>query len=276
MVTKPTQTAGIAISNCRVIGNGQIAIQFINSTAAAVTPVAENYAIACLNDIPAVSNVINMGVVATGIALIGANTSAEQGIAANGVLATDVMIGVSKPVLDAGAGVANARVSAANLLGISLGNYTAGNITPAATEIWGVSVFRQNPEPPVKIFRPILSPASVAANTTAEQVFAVAGIPAGSTITVNKPAVQVGLGISGFRVTGAGTIGITFENVTAAAITPTALEQYKVACFMAVGVSGGVPGSWVALSVPQTNQRVYEQALDLQATLVNEGIANGA
>lgn len=74
-----------------------------------------------------------------------------------------------------------------------------------------------------------LSPALVAANTTAEQTFTVPGIKVGDAVVeVNKPTSQAGLGIVGVRVSAANTIGITFGNNTAAGITPTASETYQV------------------------------------------------
>lgn len=72
-----------------------------------------------------------------------------------------------------------------------------------------------------------LSPAIVAANTTAEQSFAVTGLLANDMVFVNKPTAQAGLGIVGTRVT-AGALLITFSNNTAAGITPTAGEVYRV------------------------------------------------
>lgn len=73
-----------------------------------------------------------------------------------------------------------------------------------------------------------ISPAQVAANTTAEQTFTVTGLTTQDIVNVNKPTAQAGLGIAGFRVTAANTLGITFVNATAAPITPTASETYKV------------------------------------------------
>lgn len=73
-----------------------------------------------------------------------------------------------------------------------------------------------------------LSPAAVAANTTAEQIFAVAGVAVGQAVFVNKPSAQAGLGIVGARVSSAGNVGITFSNNTAGSITPTAAETYLV------------------------------------------------
>lgn len=73
-----------------------------------------------------------------------------------------------------------------------------------------------------------ISPAQVAANTTAEQTFTVAGLTTSDHVTVNKPTHQNGLGVVGVRVTAADTLGISFSNVTAAPITPTASQTYKV------------------------------------------------
>ncbi len=74
-----------------------------------------------------------------------------------------------------------------------------------------------------------LSPASVAANTTAEQTFTFPGIRLRDTIAgVSKPTSQAGLGVVNYRVTADDTIGITFVNSTASPIVPTASEMYKI------------------------------------------------
>jgi hypothetical protein len=74
-----------------------------------------------------------------------------------------------------------------------------------------------------------LSPASVAANTTAVQTFTVTGVAVGDTIaSVAKPTAQAGLGIVGWYNNGANSIGIVFSNVTASPIVPTASEVYAV------------------------------------------------
>lgn len=48
---------------------------------------------------------------------------------------------------------------------------------------------------------------------------------------VSKPTAQAGLGIAGWRVSAADTIAITFDNPTAATVTPTALESYVAFIF---------------------------------------------
>lgn len=81
----------------------------------------------------------------------------------------------------------------------------------------------------VGVFSLALTPASVAANTTAEQTFAATGIGLLTTdfVAVDKPSAQAGLGIVNVRVSAADTIAITYINATTAAITPTA-ETYLV------------------------------------------------
>lgn len=73
-----------------------------------------------------------------------------------------------------------------------------------------------------------ISPVIVATITTAEQTFACNGLAVGDFVAVVKPTAQAGLGIVGARVTAANTLGITFDNPTAAGITPTAAETYLV------------------------------------------------
>lgn len=72
-----------------------------------------------------------------------------------------------------------------------------------------------------------LTPASVAANTTAEQTFTVTGLSTDDVVIVNKPSLDAGIGIGGVRVTAADTLGITYINATAGAIVP-ATEDYKI------------------------------------------------
>ncbi len=74
-----------------------------------------------------------------------------------------------------------------------------------------------------------LSPAQVNANTSAEQDFNVTGVDGDDVvIAVIKPTAQAGLGIVGWRVKSDGVVSITFGNFTAAPITPTATEIYKL------------------------------------------------
>lgn len=73
-----------------------------------------------------------------------------------------------------------------------------------------------------------LDPASVAANTTAEQTFTVPGLRVGDRVlTVNKPTLSAGLGIVNHRVSAANTLAVTFSNNTGSGIDAAA-ENYTI------------------------------------------------
>jgi hypothetical protein len=80
-----------------------------------------------------------------------------------------------------------------------------------------------------------LSPASVAANTSAEQTFTVPGLTVGGVVYVNKPTAQAGLGIVGARISAANTLAINFGNFTASPIVPTASEVYNIVSVRIIG-----------------------------------------
>jgi hypothetical protein len=72
-----------------------------------------------------------------------------------------------------------------------------------------------------------LDVASVAANTSAEQTFTVAGLLTDMQISVSKPSANAGLGVVNARVSAANTLALTFMNATGGAINPGA-ETYKI------------------------------------------------
>ena len=72
-----------------------------------------------------------------------ANTSAEQTFTVNGLRVGD-WVSVNKPTTQAGLGLAGARVSAANTLAITFGNYTGSAITPTASQVYLVLVARKD------------------------------------------------------------------------------------------------------------------------------------
>lgn len=69
------------------------------------------------------------------------NTTAEQTFTVNGLKVGD-FIDVGKPTVQAGLGIVNARVSAANTLAIAFINATAATITPTASEVYEIGVTR--------------------------------------------------------------------------------------------------------------------------------------
>ena len=72
---------------------------------------------------------------------VSANTSAEQTFTVNGLEAGD-HVAVNKRTAQAGLGIVGVRVSAANTLAITFGNFTASPITPTASEVYKVLLSR--------------------------------------------------------------------------------------------------------------------------------------
>jgi hypothetical protein len=76
-------------------------------------------------------------------AIVATITTAEQLFTVPGVNVND-RIFVTKPTAQAGLGIAGARVSAANQIGITFINPTAAGITPTAAETYLITVFRNS------------------------------------------------------------------------------------------------------------------------------------
>lgn len=160
------------------------------------------------------------------------NTTAEQaftvqsGTGGSFLLSSGDLVFINKPTTQAGLGVGNVRFSASNSLGITFANVTGSIITPTASQLYSGVIIRG-----FNSFTATLSPASVAANTTAEQIFTLtpttaAAIRPDNLVQVSKPTAQAGLDIVGVRAVAANQVGITFLNASAAAVTPTASESY--------------------------------------------------
>ena len=78
-------------------------------------------------------------------------------------------------------------------------------------------------------YRGVVSAAAVAANTTVEEGFVFTGVKSTDVlIAVHKPTAQAGLSVGPGRVSSADTVQLLFENHTAAPITPTGSQTYKV------------------------------------------------
>lgn len=77
---------------------------------------------------------------------VAANTVAEQTFAATGIgLLTTDFVAISKPTTQAGLGIVNVRVSAADTLAVAFLNATAATITPTAAEVYTIAVERIQP-----------------------------------------------------------------------------------------------------------------------------------
>lgn len=266
-VSKPTAQATLEVVGCRVVKDDVVAITFGNASATTpVTPTAgETYTFFSTGGIDAAGNILN---VQQNIGASGGPTGtavAALGVTMTGLATTDAIVGVSKPTLQAGAALMGGFTSAADVLGLTFWE-NAATVTPTAGEVYSVALWRPNPAAPAKVYSVTLTPAAVAANTTAEQGFTVTGLVASSVVIVNKGAGQAGLGIVGARVSGANALAITFCNATAATITPTAGETYLVANFQQPIPDAG--SAWVY----QASQQAYQNVIlsdAIQAALVS-------
>lgn len=241
-VSKPTSQAGLDIVGCRVVSDNVLGITFANVTGSPITPTAsESYTIIALSGLDALNNEIAYGFNVGTVGAIGAGVVVSGGSTAlTGLLATDMVTGIFDPTAQAAAtnaafpvkGIPTADTLTLYYAGIGTG------ATPTASEVYGIKTMRLNPVAPLLLYNPSIAPASVAANTTAEQTFTVTGLVAGSPVWVNKPSAQAGLGIVGVRVSAANTLAITFCNATATAITPST-ENYIVGNFQVKSPGAG-------------------------------------
>lgn len=274
-VNKPSAQAGLDIAGVRVAGNNQVGVTFVNVTGGTLTPTAgETYTFFSSLGLDAIDNtfmlVANSTLTPATVATI---TTADVTLTSANVNADDVVIGAQKPTLQAGLGVVASRVSAANALKITYVNPTAGTLTPTASEDYQITMFRPNPVAPLVVYQQTLTPASVAANTTAEQTFTVTGVISGTPVLVNKPTSQVGLGIVGARVSTTNVIAITFCNATGTAITPNA-ELYTVGNFQ-IPIDT-TAGNAVVQGVPGADPGSATLVNSLRSALVSTGFIAGA
>ncbi len=272
-VMKPTSQAGLDIVGVRLVSSNTLGITFANITSATITPTAsETYTVLEMAGLDALNNTMLIEETLSLTASSNAVASASQAATVTGLAVTDAVMGVTKPTAQANFGIVGAFVSAANTLGITIANFAAATVTPTASDVYGIGIYRPNPVAPLVVYNQTLSPVSVAANTTAEQSFNITGLVAGSVAWVNKPSWTLGLGIAGVRVSAANTLAITFCNATSAAITPPS-EAYVIGNFQ---IPLGDAGSeWVQSVVPAVQTAVI-LTNSLRSSLVNEGLIAGA
>lgn len=179
------------------------------------------------------------------------------GTTANWKVSSTDLLYVNKPTAQAGLGIGNIRYSSSNVAGVTFSNLSAGFLTPTAAQNYGIVALRG-----FGVLTQTLTPAAVAADTVAEQQFAVIGLEAGQLVQVNKPTSQAGLDIAGCRVVSNNVLGISFMNTTAGTLTPTAAESYSVVALGGVDasnnnilyqVSGGTIAGIATVTTAQVN-----------------------
>lgn len=224
VVIKPTTQAGLLVGTARVSAANTIQVTFGNDTAATITPTTtETYDVITIGAALASTQALTP-------AAVGPNTTSEQFFAVAGALPGQVAF-VNKPTVQAGLMITNVRVPSPGQVAIQFQNLTAATITPTAAETYTFAlVAAMSPAPVMTKITQVLTPNSVAANTTAEQTFTVAGLVSGTEVYVTKPSVTPNLVVAGARVSAAGTLAINFANNSGSAITPP-VEAYSIAYF---------------------------------------------
>ena len=205
-------------------------------------------------------------------------TTAELGMtlvggtgAAITIAAGDLLV-INKPTSQANLGVGNIRVSTPGVAGVTFSNISAGFLTPTATETYATVALRG-----LGNTTAVLTPAAVATKATVEQQFAVPGLRAGLTV-VSKPTSQPGLDIVGVRTVSTGVLGITFTNLTAGTLTPTAGESYTVISLGGLNPLGNdilyqVSGNTLAAVATLTTAQANVTLTNLQTTDVIKGVS---
>lgn len=275
-VNKPTTQAGLGLMSARISGNNQLALTFANFSAATITPTAsETYLIGGLTGVVATANIINFGVGVGTLSLIATVSSNEQSITEAGIQAADVMVGMTKPTHQTGLIMGAGRVSGASTAKVSFANPTAGNLTPTASEVYGVTIYRPSPGALMSVFQVTITPASVAASTTAEQTFSVTGIVSGQPVWGN-PQGNLGtagaVAFAGIRASATNQVGITFANLSTAAVVPPALTWY----IAQINQTTPTAGNFVALGVLPHNNQVANLIQQMRAAHVALGMIAGA
>lgn len=271
-VNKATVDKGLDIVNVRVAGPNQVGITFANVTAGTLTPAAaQTYTVISLGGLDALNNDVLFQVSAAPVAVATLTTAVGTLTIAN-LAVSDTITGIQKPTNQAGLIAGSGLVSAAGVGGVVFGNFTTASITPTANEVYGVRVWRPNPVAPLVLYSATLTPASVAANTTAEQTFAVTGLISGTPVWVNKPSVTSGIGITGCRVSSTNNVGITFANFTSVAIVPPS-ETYLIGNFQMP-----VPdtGCTIIQSASIVEQQTSQLGNAMRGALVSLGLMAGA
>jgi hypothetical protein len=217
---KPTATGGIGVAGYRVSAAAQVGITYSNVSTGGVTTSGETY------DLVAISGAFCVTTALTPTSVAGTSV-AEQTFSVAGATVGSCAI-VNKPTSQAGLGVVNVRVTAPGQVAVQFINNSSGAITPTAGETYTFA-FVPNIVPMDRklLYRVTPATTAVGASTQVEVTTAVTGLLITDTITgVSKPSIQVGLGVTGYRVTSAGNLGISLYEGSSA-VTST-LEAYAV------------------------------------------------
>lgn len=217
---------GSAPDGDQVGSSSQSLVTFYGTSPAVVQRVGANQAAISAN--AAVGVLINATVSQVlGSLTVTANTISSIAVTmtTQGFISTigsDFLI-VNKPAAQANMGIAGLPiVSTVSTVLIQYINPTAAtNATPTAGEAYLVANLRGLASSVT------LSPPVVAVSSITETLYTVTGVAVGSLLAIQKPTFQSYIGIVGMRVAANNQIGVSFMNLSSAAVTPTASELYQ-------------------------------------------------
>ncbi|HEY4037818.1 MAG TPA: hypothetical protein VGM15_03270 [Burkholderiaceae bacterium] len=277
IVNKPTAQTGLGYSPmARVVGPNQVGITFFavstGVVTTAVTPTAaETYSFAFIPPLQAFNPTYIYTIAGTQNAT-NASSVTESTTAVTGLLATDLIAGISRSTTSVSTQVVGGRVTAAGVIGVEY--LTPGGAqTPAASDILSVNVQRQVPLNPVMQYVTSLAATTCAATTTVEATTTVTGLLVSSSVAINKPTVTPGLAVVGARVSAANTLAVQYANLTTTSINVPS-EVYTIDNIQLQGPGTGSTAS-SAQSVTQQYYPAVQQSLQIAQALRTGLVALG-
>ena len=276
-VARGAEQAGIGLAGVRAAGNNKIAINYLNVSTATITPTAgETYGYVASGGMAANSNVMVYGVNVGVLSVVVSNATntwviTSQTATCSSILATDILLGVSKPTVQTTIAVVGQRITTANVLNLDFATGAITGVTPTASEVYSCALYRQAPLAPLTVISVTCTPAAIAGATSVEQAFAVTPVAAGSFVWVNPPSITSGTGIVNCRVSTSGVVAIQFAN---ALVSVTATPAAGVYTF---GVTPPFPSGGSNYSTQVSNSAINDasQGNELRATLVALGAITG-
>jgi hypothetical protein len=189
--------------------------------------------------------------------------------AVTGVLADDIIAGVSKPSAQVGLGVVGYRVSSAGNIAVAL--YEGSSAVTSTREAYAATILRKVSKSSFVVTTQTLTPTSVAATTTAEQTFTVNSMNVSSSVLVVKPSFTPGIHIVGMRVSAASTLAITFQNSNTTATVPPA-EVYTIASIPLQGPGAVTTAGSTTNSIAVGFNGSLANSFSIKAALVSLGL----
>ena len=219
VLNKPTSQAGLGYGNVRYASATTIALSFNNITAGTLTPTTTQ-----IYGIVGLRGLANSSTITVTPAAVVTKTTAEQQFTVAGLTPGMVAV-VNKPTTNAGLDIVGVRVVAANTLGITFANFTAGTLTPTAAEAYGVvGLVPADAASNTMMFQAaIVGTQTIAPNTTGQVTLTSGNFAAQDTPVGVAAPFQAGLAAMNGQIFTT-TEAVTFVNATATTATPTAAE----------------------------------------------------